>query len=267
MTFTALHSSSHGSDSVASLKKALDLFVTKAGVIWMTELGGARSHALHMFPGHTAITGKHGDAAQLGGLWNNTVWTVLDSYEAQLTPQQYTRAGGALAPANDTLVTFARENVSGLTLLVLQVHLPAHVEGHSGPGGIWLDYFRSAVYRSALKGLQAEKKRAIKKYQPDAVIIDGDFNENIERLDVRAFFKAMWPHFTPNWTTFNSVGTLGKRFIDILFLKHLRVVKKGLPQHTASSDHRWYVDELEFVLAKVRKKPNKKQPKAFLRTA
>lgn len=247
MPFTRIHSSGHVSQSADSLRKAITLFSGMAEVITVTECPqGAREQALSA-PGFTRVHGKSGDAGQLGGLFDDKRFKVVGVYEAPLTNLQYTRVGGAKAPANEALVIALKDLVESKVLVMILAHTPAGIEGSSGPGGIWKNYFRSSVARAAITGMKAVKKEAHARFQPDAMILDADWNLNIERADVRAFFKLLLPRFTPNWAKYDTKGTLGKRFIDVGFLRGLKVTVPPVPHDTPSSDHRYYIETLEYT--------------------
>lgn len=245
-TFHHGHSSGRFDRSPASLEVLLDQMMASNDLITGTEVDGVRATRLNE-NGWAHHSGKNGDAQSLYVAWAKSQWSLVASGETYLTTQRYYRQGGAEAPRQEGLWVVLKHLGSGETLAVLVVHEPAGIEGHGGPFGIYKALARRVgVHYSSVKGIKPVKKMLKKKYKPSAFMVGGDWNLNIGRLDVRAFFKTIFPGATPNFTHTPHVGTLGKRIIDIWFLWKLIVRRAPKIHPTPASDHRWYDEVLAF---------------------
>ena len=134
-----------------------------------------------------------------------------------------------------------RHKKTGRKVLVSVVHLPSNVEGDWRDGA-----YRVFVWRDAQKNW----KRIIndlRKQHGGKVMYVADWNLNFKRLRFRALMKTLYPTLKLTWKPpFGAAGTHHKRIIDAT-VTNMRIVQKArLIRDDNSSDHRPYLEELDF---------------------
>lgn len=244
-----IHSSSRGPKPASTLETALDEFITKADLITLTEVRfGARVTTLKE-RGWSYFHGG-GEYDQAPVMWSNLHWGQVHAASYEAADQVYSTEGGGTTHAPYITAVVLEQVGSKKRFLVMVVHPPASIEGGSGEGGIWDPTVARRVIaaQQTIRSVKRIKRRLVKRFKPQGVMVVGDWNLNINRAAVRAFFTARFPRMTVNWRMDTTEhGTLGKRFIDFALLRGVRVVHGPTSHTTPSSDHRYVQQTLEFV--------------------
>jgi hypothetical protein len=102
----------------------------------------------------------------------------------------------------------------------------------------------------ATRGIRKHQRRLRREWKCSARMVVADWNLDIKRTAVRAYFSGCFPSLRSTWEPpFPEGGTHGKRIIDIAFINRgLRVVQPPvLRKHTGASDHTAFRQVLAFA--------------------
>lgn len=217
--------------------------------IVVTEIGPGdpeRGQQLASFPNYGHYHPRGLGASETGQMWRAPTrstegWVAVGLETPVLTGKTYRqRSGRDRAPTTATLCVF--ENEREFRVLVTAAHMPSSVDGKHGFSGF---VHRVRTYRAALKGWRKAVRKAKRKYQPDLVIVVGDFNLDAHKPWVRAYLNSAWAlaGLKPAWTK-DSIrwqvlpGTHGNRLIDHCYYSGALLHDICIGQLTPASDHR-----------------------------
>lgn len=234
-----VHASHYLGTSPAQLETGTDLILAEGpDVVTLTELYTEKRVRTLREKGyeHQAEAGTDS-----GALWPTRVWEVLHRETSKVTDRIYYTGEGKPTKPQHAVFVVLRHRATGLVLLVIANHFPPHIEGSSGPGGIWHrdTRLRVAAFMSAVQGIRKRRRQLRRRFKPDAEILTGDWNLNVLRTVVRAYFVAAFPNMRLNVPEkYRGPGTLGRRFIDWTLTQGLEVIGAPKVAELRGSDHR-----------------------------
>lgn len=263
--FTHIHSSSLFMNTASSLEADLDVWMTKASLITLTEIQNNRRAATMRERGWRYFNAKRDQGYdQCGVCWAIEDWHLQRSWVRKLNDNAFTRGLTQRPSAPIVSCTVLLKSVqTGQTLLVSVVHMPAHVEG---PGGWRTDLAkwqaRKAAYLSSLKNWSIHIEDLERKKRPDGTLVVADWNLNLKQHWVRDLLHTRFDGHRQAWVQFPTEGgsmhggpvaPLGPgkgshaKIIDGTLYRGLKVTRHpNLMAAAESSDHRPYIEAFEF---------------------
>lgn len=248
MTIPHIHSSSYAKSPASVLETALDFYMKQSVLITLTEVRVGKRVSTLPEQGWGYFHGDH-PQDQTPVLWDNSRFKFIAGYSYLAFKGFYSNSKGKPRRAPRITAVVLEDRETGKRLLVIVVHPPASIEGHTGPGHIWDPKVPSRVLaaQATIAKVKVIKRELRRKHKTDGVMVVGDWNLNILRPAVRAYFKALFPRAEVNWKmNTKNRGTLGRRYIDFALLWGLKVLRGPTSHPTASSDHRYFRQVLEW---------------------
>lgn len=248
--FVFVQSSQWLPGSPADLEEGTDFVLSQnPSIVALTEIfSPARSKRLK----EEGYTPYHEVGTDSAALWDSDIWRPLYAKTEQVTELTYwTKEGKPTKPQKAVFVVL-EHLVTGHRVLLVATHYPPRTEGTGGPGGIWRPELirRWSVTQSAIAGIRSRRSELRKEFKVDAEIVTGDWNLNIMRAAVRAWFAATLPGLKPNFSTsYKGAGTIGGkkgRVIDFSLLRHLTVMEEPVVFKVVGTDHKSASTKLKF---------------------
>jgi hypothetical protein len=240
-----IHSSGRYDRSDAAVKKAIGRYVDDANLITLTETQKRDKQTLSQ-PGWTVAKYYGPGDGDSTVITKDSEWRVLAKWSKQLSQYEQRRGPGGPPPPHSLTVLLQNKHTDR-QLLVSIAHLPSHVEGDWFKPGSFRGYaWRVFVWRDAVRTWKRHVKRLAKAHNAKVMMV-ADWNLNFKRRVFRALVKTLFPMLHLTWQSpFPADGTHHHRVIDAT-LTNLRVKRKArLYQDDASSDHRPYIETLDW---------------------
>lgn len=185
------HSSSRFDRSGLSMRRLALLWIGWADVLTFTEVGNnARVAFLRRFPGFTLINleGPNG-SDECAMLVKRTKWTVLGKEAPLLSDERIPDRGSRKIRSLDVVLQHNRTKQTGV---VSVCHTPAHLEGGGGPEGIFrvdgtpAERQQVKAMRETVDAWGTNARAYLRDH--DFVVLTGDLNLNLHRVEVRRWF-------------------------------------------------------------------------------
>lgn len=236
------HGSGRFTASAHEEEALLDAMMEKGDLVTTTEIANPRLSAKMRERGFTPVFGNKGGRDDCGIALRDSRFSLLEGDTARLSHRTYIDERGQRVTPHAAAFAVVKDKMTGKTGVVLVVHMPHGVEGAIAKGNFNSDLTRA--YRSYVRGVRRLARELARNYHADWVLIAGDWNLNLSRLWVEAYFMARFVQYRPNFTApYPKGGTDAGRLIDFALLKGLR--PKGEPRihrrHESGFDHlRWH---------------------------
>lgn len=222
------HMSSRFDRTPLSLFNAIrDSIKAGAEILTFTEVANDRRAAQLRAFGWKVLRDDRGDLGEVAIAFNPQVWAVEKHRTYVLGPDS--GPGGREV----AIVALLRHVATKRTLLISTSHMPSAVEGRWGALTR-----RVRVYQSSLQNWRRIIRHWYRTEVPDGILITADWNLNLHRAWVRAYFRAAWPgvRIPVAWP---KQGThAGGRLIDFPLGRRIRTLVFAVLPADPSSDHR-----------------------------
>lgn len=249
--FTHIHCSSRFDRSAESLETDLDDWMSKSGLITVTEVNNDNRAARLREKGWSYFNSKLNQGQDdVGIAWSKDEWAQRTGSTKKLSHTTFQRGTRPVYVYAATVVL--RRTDSGHKLLVSVSHMPAHVEG-SGDFATIDDQWRARkkAYLDGLTSWSTWVKDQERKHNTDGSLIVADWNINLKDQWFRSLLNDHWgDQYDQAWKNFPTAGGSlgGERIIDGSLFRDLIVTgEPDLMDRVRSSDHRPYKESFRFL--------------------
>jgi hypothetical protein len=259
VTFTHIHCSSRFDRSAASLEADMDVWMTKADLITVTEVTNDHRAATLAEQGWKYFNSKIDNGSDNCGItWDTSVWAEQSHHVVRLENIRYWTLTHHISPMVYAITVILKHKQTNHKLMVSCSHMPAHVQGQghfAGNGGQtdieWRA--RKLAYTTAMANWSNTVKNQMTRYKPDHVLCVADWNLDLKEGWVRQYLHDHWDSAGMQlaWQGFSSLGTSidgGNRVIDGSLYRGMTIaVEPRIMAGVASSDHKPYIESFKLA--------------------
>lgn len=240
--FTHIQLSGLWDASPARWQAAIDAACKRADIVTVTESTLLRFHAPH---GFVLIHFEGPGRNECSILYRKEMFeeTGEDPWCLPVSKTPYALGSGKIRPRIHLLGVELRHRRTSEVVNAEVLHTPSAIEGK---GGLVAGVRRTKALTEALAAITAHRKSELR---GEASIIGGDWNLDLRKKWVQAFYRSTLRGFRNAWRTLPKSGTHGKRVIDgVRFTKRLRVVgSSAVLAPVAGFDHRMVRTHFRFA--------------------